>query len=318
MRLVRCVWILVISFTMAAANLAAAQNYPNKFVRIVTSAPGSNDDWGARIVAQELTRTLGQPVIVENRGAIAVEFAAKAAPDGYTLLFYGNPVWVLPLIRVNAPWDALRDFIPVSMVTRAPIVIVVHPSLPVKSVRELIALARARPGELNYAAGTIGASPHLATELFKSMTGVDFVRVAYKGTGPSVVALVGGQVHLMFSGLGSVAAHIKSGRLRALAVASLEPSPLVPDLPTVDSAGVPGFQAYSMIGMFAPAKTPTAIVNLLHQEIARGLLNKPEVKDVLFTAGAELVVNTPEEFSAVIKADITRLTKLIKEANIRE
>jgi len=310
-------WISALALTLCGASMVSAQNYPNKVVRIVTAAPGSNNDWGARIIAQELNRSFGQSVIVENRGGVAVEVTAKAPPDGYTLMFYGNTVWLLPFLRDNVPYDPVRDLAPITLAVTSPIIIVVHPSLPVKSVKELIALAKAKPGQLNYAAGTIGASPHLATELFKAMTGTNILRVPYKGTGPSVIALVGGEVHLMFSGLGSVAPHIKSGRLRALAVATANPSALTPGLPTVAEAGVPGFEAASMIGMFAPAKTPPAIINLLNQEIVRGL-TRPEVKELFLNSGAEVVAGTPEEFAATIKSEMARLGKVIKEAGIHE
>lgn len=310
-------WISALALTLFGASMVSAQNYPNKVVRIVTAAPGSNNDWGARIIAQELNRSLGQSVIVENRGGVAVEFTAKAPSDGYTLLFYGNTVWLLPFLRDNVPYDPVRDLAPITLAVTSPIIIVVHPSMPVKSVKELIALAKARPGQLNYAAGTIGASPHLATELFKAMTGTNILRVPYKGTGPSVIALVGGEVHLMFAGLGSVAPHIKTGRLRALAVATANPSALTPGLPTVAEAGVPGFEAASMIGMFAPAKTPPAIINLLNQEIVRGI-TRPEVKELFFNSGAEVVAGTPDEFAATIKSEMTRLGKIIREAGIHE
>ena len=306
---------LLLTAALIAAP-AAAQNFPSKLIRIVTASPGSLNDWGARLIAQEMTKTVGQPVIVENRGGLAVEYTAKAPPDGYTLMFYGNTVWLLPFLRDNVGYDPLRDLAPVSLAIISPIIVVVHPSVPVRSVKELIALAKAKPGALNYAAGTIGASPHLATELFKAMTQTDMVRIPYKGTGPSVVALVAGEAHLMFSGLGSVAMHMKTGRLRAVAVATSKRSALVPDLPTVAST-VPGYEALSIIGMFAPAKTPPAIINLLQQEIARGI-NKPEVKELFMNAGVEVVASTPDEFSATIKSEMTRLGKVIKDAGIRE
>ena len=310
-------WMVSAAVMSLAAGAACAQNYPSKVIRILTSAPGSNNDWASRLIAQELTRSLGQRVIVENRGGyLAVENAAKSPPDGYTLLFSGNTVWLLPFLRDNVPYDPVNDLAPVTLAIRSVIVIVVHPSLPVRSVKELITLAKARPGQLNYAAGTLGGSPHLAAEFFKAMTGTDIVRVPYKGTGPSVAALLGGEVHLMFPGLGSVAPHVKSGRLRAIAVATTTPSMLAPSLPTI-AATVPGYEALSIMGMFAPAKTPASIVNLLQQEIARGL-NKPDVKELLFNGGVEVVASTPEEFAATIKADMTRLGKLIRDAGIRE
>jgi tripartite-type tricarboxylate transporter receptor subunit TctC len=307
-----------VSIALAAmiAQPALAQQFPNKLIRIVTASPGSTNDWGARLIAQEMTKSMGQQVIVENRGGLAVEYTAKAPADGYTLMFYGNTVWLLPFLRDNVGYDPLRDLAPVTLAIISPIIVVVHPSVPVRSIRELIALAKARPGQLNFASGTIGASPHLATELFKSMTHTDMVRIPYKGTGPSVIALVAGEAHLMFTALGSVASHMKSGRLRALAVATSKPSALAPELPTV-AATVPGYEALSIIGMFAPAKTPVAIVNLLQQEISRGI-NKPEVKELFTNAGVEVIASTPDEFTAVIKSEMTRLGKVIKDAGIRE
>lgn len=307
---------LLLSLAAMLALPAYAQNYPNKLIRIVTSSPGSTDDWGARLIAQEMTKSLGQPVIVENRGGLAVDYTVKSPGDGYTLMFYGNTVWLLPFLRDNVGYDPLRDLIPVTLAITSPIIVVAHPSLPVRSIGELIAFAKAKPGQLNYASGTIGASPHLATELFKAMTQTNIVRIPYKGTGPSVIALVAGEADLMFTALGSVAPHMKSGRLRALAVATLKPSALVPELPTV-AATVPGYEARSIIGIFAPARTPAAIVNLLQQEIARGI-NRPEVKEMFTNAGVEVVAGTPEEFTAVIKADMARLGKVIRDAGIHE
>jgi tripartite-type tricarboxylate transporter receptor subunit TctC len=298
------------------AQPALAQQFPNKLIRIVTASPGSTNDWGARLIAQEMTKSMGQQVIVENRGGLAVEYTAKAPADGYTLMFYGNTVWLLPFLRDNVGYDPLRDLAPVTLAIISPIIVVVHPSVPVRSIRELIALAKARPGQLNFASGTIGASPHLATELFKAMTHTDMVRIPYKGTGPSVIALVAGEAHLMFTALGSVASHMKSGRLRALAVATSKPSALAPELPTVASS-VPGYEALSIIGMFAPAKTPPAVINLLQQEIARGI-NKPEVKELFTNAGVEVIASTADEFTAVIKSEMARLGKVIKDAGIRE
>jgi tripartite-type tricarboxylate transporter receptor subunit TctC len=317
MQILRVVILMFPAGMMAlGAGAASGQSYPSKLIRIVTAAPGSANDWGARLIAQELAPSLGQQLIVENRGGLGAEVVAKAQPDGYTLLFYGGSVWLLPFLRDNVPWDPVRDFSPVTLALSSPNIVVVHPSLPVKSVKALIALARARPGELNYAAGTIGASPHLSTELFKAMAGVDIVRVGYKGTGPSVIALVGGEVHLMFAGLGSVAPHVKSGRLRALAVTSARPSALAPELPTV-AASLPGYETASILGIFAPAKTPAAIINRLHQEIVRAI-NRTEVKERLFNAGVEVVGSSPEEFAATVKDDMARMGKVIKNAGIHE
>ncbi len=317
MRMMRCVvWLLAVVMSTFGAAPAPAQTYPSKIIRIVTAASGSANDWGSRIIARELTASMGQQVIVENRGGLGAEAVAKAPPDGYTVLAYGVSVWLMPFLRDQVPWDPIRDFAPVTLALSSPNIVVVHPSLPVKSIKELIALAKARPGELNYAAGTIGASPHLSTELFNSMAGVNIVRVGYKGTGPSVIALLGGEVHLMFAGLGSVAPHIKQGRLRALAVTSAQPSALAPELPTVAQT-LPGYEAASVTAVFVPAKTPAAIVNRLHQEIAHGC-NKPEIKAIMFNAGVEVIANTPDELGAMVKADMARMGKVIREAGIRE
>ncbi len=310
------VWAFPAGLMALGAGAACGQNYPNKLIRIVTAAAGSANDWSSRVIAQELTGSFGQPVIIENRGGLGAEAVAKAPPDGYALLAYGGSVWLLPFLRDQVPWDPVRDFAPITLALSSPNIVVVHPSLPVKSIKELIALAKAKPGELNYAAGTIGASPHLSTELFKAMARVNIVRVGYKGTGPSVIALIGGEVHLMFAGLGSVAPHIKTGRLRALAVTSAQLSALAPDLPTVASF-LPGYESASVLGIFAPARTPAAIINRLHQEIVRAI-NKPEVKETFLNAGVEVVGSSPGELAAMVKTDMARMGKVIKDAGIRE
>lgn len=298
------------------AGGVSAQAYPSKLIRIVTAATGSANDWGSRVLAQELTTGMGQQVIVENRGGLSMENVAKAPPDGHTLLGYGSAAWLTQFLRDGVNWDAGRDFIAVSLAMSSPNILVVHPSLPVKTTRELIALAKARPGQLNYAAGTIGAAPHLASELFNAMAQTNIVRVAYKGTGPSVIALLGGEVHLMIAGLGSVAPHIKTTKLRALAITSAKPSALAPELPTI-AAVLPGYESTSVLGIFVPAKTPLAIVNRLQQEIARAV-HKPEVRELLFNAGVESIGSTAEEFAAYVKNESTRMSKVIHDANIRE
>ena len=299
-----------------ATSTGSGHAYPNKIIRIVTSAPGGGSDVLSRLIAPGLTESLGQQVIVDNRGSIAPEIVAKAPPDGYTLLVSGSPLWVLPLLRANTPWDAVKDFAPITLAVSSPSILVVHPSLPVKSVKELIALAKARPGELNYASGTPGATPHLAAELFKVMAGVNMVRVGYKGTGPGILGVMSGQVELMFPNAGSAMPHVRSGRLRALAVCNAQPSALVPGLPTVAAAGLPGYETSSPQAVLAPAKTPVTLVNRLHQEIVR-VLNRADVKERLFNSGGEAVGSSPERFAATIKSDIVRMGKLIKDAGIR-
>ena len=306
----------VLASSLLTGSAVAQTAYPSKLMRIVTAATGSANDWGSRVLAQELTAAMGQQVIVENRGGLSMEYVAKAPPDGHTILGYGSAAWLTQFLRDGVNWDAARDFVPVSLAMSSPNILVVHPSLPVKSTRELIALAKTRPGELNYAAGTIGAAPHLASELFNAMAGTNIVRIAYKGTGPSVIALLGGEVHLMIAGLGSVAPHIKSGKLRALAITSAKTSALAPELPTIASV-LPGYESTSVLGIFVPAKTPPAIVNRLQQEIARAV-NKTEVKELLFNAGVDANGTTPEEFTAFVKNDTARMGKVIRDANIRE
>ncbi len=308
---------------IAAAVLAAAawvvpaqaQGYPTKPVRFVTSEPGGGNDIVARVLAEGLTASLGQRVIVDNRGIVAAEIAKNASPDGYTLLVYGANIWLLPYLRERVAWDPLRDFAPITIAVQLPNVLVVHPTVPVKTTREFIDYARTRPGKLDYAAGTIGVSPHLAAELFKSMTALDLVRVPYKGGGPALNGLIAGETQIMFPNVGSVMTHMKSGRVRALGVSSAQPSALAPGLPTIASV-VPGYEFVAVICLYAPAKTPRAIVEQLNREAAR-VLKAPDVKERLFNAGNEVVANSAAEFAAYMKADMQKMGKVIKDAGIR-
>jgi len=299
---------------LCAAAGRAQDHYPSKIVRIVTAAPGSNNDWGARLLGDEISPSLGHRVIVENRGGLAAEVVAKAQPDGYTVLFYGPAAWTLQLFR-GVGYDPVRDLAPVTLAMSSPIVLVVHPSLPVKSVKELIALARARPGDLNYASGTIGATPFIAGELFKYMAKVKIERVPYSGTGPSVIGLLGGEVEIMFPGAGSVWHFVQQNRLRALGVASAKPSALTPGLQPVALA-VPGYEATSNIAFFVPAKTPAAIVSRLHRELVLAL-GKADVKERLLKGGVEAVGSSPEELGAYVKADIAKIEILMRNAGIK-
>lgn len=303
---------------LLAAN-AAAQNFPTKPIRIVTAEPGGGNDLAARLLAQGLTAAFGQQVIVEARGggngALAAQAVSKAAPDGHTLLLYSSALWILPLMK-SVAWDPEKDFSPVILAAMAPNILVVHPSLPVASVKALAALARARPGELNYATGASGSAMHLGAELFKSMTGADIVRVPFKGTSYGLTALMAGQVQLMFPAAGGAMLHVKSGRLKGLAVTSARPTELAPGMPTMASAGLPGFEAVSVYGMFAPAKTPADIVAKVNQESQR-VLARADVRERFFSAGVETLGSTPEEFSMTMKSDLVRWGKLIRDAGIR-
>ena len=299
-----------------AAGVVSGQDYPTKPIRIAVSAPGSGSDFTARIVAQ-ISGSLGQPVVMEYRGAgiLTADYVSKAPPDGYTLIVSGPVFWIAPLM-LKTPYDTVRDFSPISLIVREVSVFALHPSVPVKSVKELIALAKARPGELNYASSGTGSNTHLAAELFKSMAGVNIVHVPYMGTSPAITSLISGETQLYITDTGLVAPHVKSGKLRALAVTSAAPSALAPGLPTVAASGVPGYEAVAMTGIWAPAKTPGAIIARLNQEIVR-VLNLPDVKEKFLNAGAEVVGSSPEQLAATIKSEIAKISKVIKDAGIK-
>ena len=299
--------------------IASGQEYPTKPVRIVTAAAGSGNDFTARLIAPELSSRLGQQVLVDNRGGgvIAIDIVAKAPRDGYTLLFYGSPLWVLPLLRANLPYDPVKDFSAITLATEAPNVLVVHPSVPARSTKELIALAKARPGQLNYGSGSTGSTSHLAAELFKAMAGVNLVRIPYKGAASALVALLSGEFDLIFPSASSAVPYVKSGRLRALAVTSLQPSALAPGLPTVTSAGLPGYKSSSILGIFAPAGTPKSIISLLNREFVRAL-NNPEVKRRLFVSGVEAVGSSSEELATTMKSEMIKWGRLIQDRGIHE
>jgi tripartite-type tricarboxylate transporter receptor subunit TctC len=298
-------------------NPACAQSYPARTIRIVAAAAGGPTDIVARVIAQNIAAPLGRTVIVDNRAvAVMAEYVAREPPDGYTLLVSGANLWLSPLMRDKSPYDPVKDFAPLSLAVQEPTILVVHPSVPARSVREFVALAKSRPGDLNYASGATGSSNHLAAELFKSMAGVNLVRVTYKGGGPAVMDLIAGQVQLMFASPGVAGQHVKSGRLRALAVTSAQPSALAPDLPTVAATGLPGYESATTHGFFVPAKAPAALVNRLNSEMLR-VLNRNEVKEKFLAVGVEVVTSSPQEFAAVIKSEMIKLGKVIKDAGNR-
>ena len=301
---------------LVMTGAATAQDYPSKPIRIVTSEFGSATDLTARLLGSVMSSSLGRQVVVENRGFIAIEVVAKANADGYTVLCYGPPLWLAPLMR-SVSYDVFKDFAPVTMAVTTPNVLVVHPALPVKSVGDLIALAKARPGELNYGSGSPGSSTHMAAELFKHMAGVDIVRVSYRGTGPAMNGLMSAQVQVMFPNAGAATPHVKSGRVRALAVSSAHRSALVPALPTIAESGVPGYESSVPLSFVVPAGTPRPIVEKLNREMV-GALHDTEVKAKLFNSGVEVVASTPDELVAMVKADMTRMGKVIREAGIRD
>lgn len=294
-----------------------AAEFPHMPVRIVTADAGGGSDLVARLLAQGLTAAWGKQVLVDNRGGgtIAGEIVAHAAPDGHTLLYYGSTLWMLPLMRKDVPYEPLRDFQPVTLAVSTPAVLVVHPVLPVQSVRELIALAKAQPGRLNYASAAAGTATHLAAELFKAMAGIDVVRVPYKGTGAALNDLLGGQTQLMFAVAASVVPHVRAGRLRALAVTSAQPSAALPDLPTV-AASVPGYEAVQFSGLFAPSRTSAAVVDLINRDCVR-VLDSAEVRARLAGLGVDAVGSTPAAFAARIQTEMSVLGKVIRDTGIR-
>ena len=301
----------------AVVSPASAQTFPTKPIRIVTAQAGGGTDFVSRIIAQGLSESLRQQVIVDNRGgnvAIGAELVAKSPPDGHTLVLNAATIWVVPLMQ-NVQYDPVRDFAPITLATTAPYMLVVHPSLPVKSVKEFIALAKAKPGMLNYGGSTAGSSTHLAVELLKSMARIDLVRVPYKGQGPMFTALISGEIQLTITSGAALMPHVQAGRMRSLAVTSAKPSALYPGLPTI-AATVPGYESETVFALFAPAATPPALVKQLHQEVTRVLV-KPEVKEKFLAAGNEVVASQPSELAALMKADIARMGKLIKQAGIK-
>ena len=295
-----------------------AQVFPSKPLRFLTTGAGASTDLAARTLAQGLSDSAGWTVIVDNRGntIVAAELAARALADGYTLLVLTEGLWRGPLLQ-KMPYDPVKDFVPISLLTRAPNLLVVHPALPVKSVKELIALAKARPGELNYGAGAIGASTYMASEMFKHMAGVKLVFVPYKSSGAAVTALVSGELQVMFASTGGATPHVKSGRLSALGIITLQPSPLLPGVPTIAAAGnIPGYESAATACVFAPAATPEGIVDRVSVEV-RKVIARPDVRDRLLKQSVEPVGMTPAETAAYIKTDTAVTAKLVREAGIR-
>ena len=305
----------------ASVSSVVAQSYPDRALRlIVPYAPGGGTDLTSRLIAQRLTESLKQQVIVDNRaggaGNIGSEIAARSAPDGYTLLMAGISFSINVSIFPKLNYDPVKDFDPVSLVATVPLVVVVHPSVPATSIRELIALAKAKPGTLNYASGGTGTANHIAGELFKYMTSTDIVHVPYKGGGPALADVVGGQVQLLFNTMTSTVGFMNSGKLRALAVTGKQRSPSVPSLPTVAEAGVPGYDVGAWFGVVAPKGTRRPLVTQLNGEIVR-ITRLPEAREQFVAQGAEAVGSTPEEFSRHLRKEIDKWAKVAQAAKMR-
>jgi len=318
----------LIAACLAAAATGYAQQtakpggvYPSKPVRlIVPFSPGGSNDIMARLAGQKLSESLGQQVVVDNRagasGIVGTDIAAKAAPDGYTLLMMSLTFAVNPSLYKKLPYDTEKDLAPVTLVASAPLMLVVHPSIPARSVQEFLAYARANPGKLNFGSGGPGTTPHLAGEMLKMMARVQMTHVPYKGGGPALADLMGGQIQLMLENIPSTLPLAKSGKLRALAVTGLKRSPLVPDLPTLDEAGLKGYEIVGWNGFFVPAGTPQNIVAHLHTLTVTALA-QPDVKERLATLGAEGVGNSPDEFRAFVKAEIAKWARVVKAAGLK-
>jgi tripartite-type tricarboxylate transporter receptor subunit TctC len=307
---------LLVASNVEAQQPENATPYPTKPIRMLTSEPGGGGDVALRLIMPDLNAGLGQPIVIDNRPlSMSGEIVARAQPDGYTATVYGTTLWLGPLMQ-PMHYDANKDFAPVTIMTRSPAVLVVHPSVAVNSAKDLIALAKAKPGVLNYASGNNGSTSHLAMELFKSMAGINIVRIPYKGAGPATNALVAGEVQVMVATAQSAAPHIKSGRMKALGVTSAKPSSLIPDLPTVAATGLPGYEAASIYGMVTTARTPTSVIQRLNREVVK-VLHKPDIKEKFLASGVEAVGSPPEELGAVIKSETARMGKVIKDAGIR-
>jgi len=306
---------------LVCCNPAFAQSYPSKAVRmIVPFPPGGGTDYTARLIGQKLSEMWGQPVVIENRpGAstiIGSEIVVKSAPDGYTLLMGSTNHTINPSLIAKLPYDTIRDFTPITVALTSSYVLVVHPSLPVKSVKELIALARARKGEITYSSSGTSGPQHLAGELFKMMAQVDIIHVPYKGGGPAVTALVGGHVQMQFATPPSALAHVKQGRLRALAVSAAKRSETFPGLPTIAEAALPGYEALTWWGLLGPARLPREIVNKIHTDVVK-VVQMPDVRERVAREGVTPAATSPEQFQAMIDRDIVLHGKIVKAANIR-
>jgi tripartite-type tricarboxylate transporter receptor subunit TctC len=312
----------VLAIVGLVASAACYAQYPSKAIRfVVPFPPGGPLDIVARSIGQDLNKAWGQPVLVENRpgagGNIGADVVAKAPPDGHTILMgavstHAINVWLYK----SLPYDPLKDFAPVTLVTSVPNVLVVHPSVPAKNVRELISLAKARKGQLNFGSGSTGSAGHLAGELFKTMAGIDMVHIPYKGAAPAVADLLGGHVSLMFDNLASGLPNIKAGRVRALAVTTLRRSPFLRELPTIDESGLRGFDVGTWFGVFAPAGAPSEIVARLNSGISRAL-RTPVMGERLAALGAEAMPNTPETFAAFVKAEMAKYKQIVQASGAK-
>lgn len=303
---------------MTNPGAAATPDYPKRPIRMVVSGVGGTGDFSARLIAPHLSSRFGQAVVVDNRpgGVVPGQILAEAPADGHTLMMAGEVIWLSPFMRETVPFDPVRDFAPLMLAIRSPNVLVVHPSLPANSVQELVRLAKQKPGALNSASSGIGNSNHLAGAIFNAMAGVDIQVIAYKGAQLALNDLLGARVQMMFATVNSSGGHVAAGKLRALAVTTSTPTRLMPGLPTIAAAGLPGYESAAKIGLFARAGTPPAVLALVHREVAQ-FLRQPETTERMFKAGVEVIANTPEEFAGAIRTEMKVKGKIIRDAGIR-
>jgi tripartite-type tricarboxylate transporter receptor subunit TctC len=305
----------------ASTAPAAAQKYPEKPVRVVIPfAPGGGTDVLARFLSTRLSESLGVGVVLENRagagGTLGTEIAARSAPDGHTLLFTSASHVFNPSLYAKPGYDSLRDFAPITLAAMVPHLVVVHPSLPARSAKDLIALAKSRPGEIFYGSGGTGSSVHLAAALFVSMAGVNMTHVPYKGGGPAMIGVMAGEASVLFPTMQSAMPHYKSGRLRAIGISTAKRSPAVPEVPAIAESGLPGYDATGWYGMLAPAGTPQPVIDRLHRDIVR-ILTDPQMKERLAVEGAVAVGNTPAQFDKFIRDETAKWSKIIRDLKIK-
>lgn len=320
MKMMRLAVLVVMVLALAFVGSAGAA-YPEKPIRLIVPFPaGGNADIIARSIGTELSKNLGVAVVIENRGGaggvLGSEIVAKAAPDGYTIMMVSASHVINPSMQKNLPYDTIRDFAGISLVADVPTVLVVHPSRPYKTLKELIAFAKANPDKINFATAGKGTVGHLAAELLKSMAQIKMVHVPYKGNGPAMTDLLGGHVDILFGSMPSALPHIQSGMLRPLVITAAKRSAAAPDIPTTAEAGLPGFEVSTGFGLFAPAKTPRPIINKLHDEVVKAL-KLPQVKERLASQGAEPVGSTPEQYDAFVRTEIAKWQKVCREAGIK-
>jgi tripartite-type tricarboxylate transporter receptor subunit TctC len=312
----------LVMVTGGISNPALAQSWPSKPIRLVIAqAPGSATDVISRVVANPLSESLGQPIVIDARpgagGVLGTEVAARSAPDGYTLFMANNSTHGSnPAVYAKLPYDAVKDFAPISFVASVPYVLVVDPKLPVRTVQEFIALVKASPGKLNYASAGNGSTHHFCGELLKSMSGIDIQHIPYKGSGPGIAGLLGGEVSMMFSNVADIGSQIKAGKVKPLAVTATKRASLLPEVPTMEEAGLPGFVITSWFGLLAPAGTPAPVIARLNAEMVK-VLGRAEVKATLGAQGLEVASSTPEQFGEHIKSEIARFTKIARAAGIK-